>query len=164
MVENTRPVLGGSQMKPLGIYFELSEFTVSATAQRELISNVPTKRAMMSLRYLVKNLLDPLREYVGRPVRITSGYRSEQLNRLIGGSSTSQHMLGEAADIKCGDLPAELLADLIIKSGLDFGQLIWYSQSRGGHVHISCRDPLHQREVLSAPSAGGYVLISRDRE
>lgn len=146
-------------MKKLGRYFSIEEFTFSKTAQRELISNVPDPRAMMSIRYLVRELLDPLREFLGRPVHITSGYRSKELNKLIRGAVTSQHMLGEAVDIKVRGMKAEELTEQIIRSGLNFGQLIWYSQNRGGHVHISLRDPLHQKQILCAPDRGGYVFI-----
>lgn len=144
-------------MSKLGKYFSIREFTYSATAQRELITNVPDPRQMMAINYMVKHLLDPLRSELGRPVRITSGFRCQELNKIIGGSVTSQHMLGEAVDIKVADLDAEELATIIANSGLPFGQLIWYAAARGGHVHVSLRNPLHYRQMLSAPIRGGYT-------
>lgn len=144
-------------MKPLGKYFTIKEFTYSNTAQRELITNVPTPRQMMAIRYMVCHLLDPLRALIGKPIHITSGYRAPELNKLVGGSVTSQHMLGEAVDIKVRGMQAKELSKIIAESGLPFGQLIWYAPSRGGHVHVSLRDPLHNREMLSAPVRGGYV-------
>ncbi|MGA0946703.1 MAG: D-Ala-D-Ala carboxypeptidase family metallohydrolase, partial [Candidatus Nanopelagicales bacterium] len=99
----------------------------------------------------------PLRERLARPVKITGGYRTPQTNALIGGSKTSQHMVGEAVDIKVGGVPAEDLARAIVDFADDWDQVIWYAPSRGGHVHVSYTESrANRRQTLHAPASGGY--------
>ena len=81
-------------------YFTLKELTKSNEAKRNKINNVPTKQEEQNLVALVENILDPLREAYGKPIIVTSGYRCERLNKLVKGSKTSQHRLGQAADIR----------------------------------------------------------------
>ncbi len=83
----------------LSEHFELAEFLVSETAARRGIANEPTPEIIDNLRRLCQSVLEPLRVKLARPVVITSGYRSPALNRAIGGSPTSHHMQGRAADI-----------------------------------------------------------------
>jgi Uncharacterized protein conserved in bacteria len=80
--------------------FTLEEMFRSATAERRGIDNRPPKDIEENLTYLVKNVLQPLRNYVGVPIRVTSGYRSPALNRAVGGSPSSWHSHGCAADIQ----------------------------------------------------------------
>ena len=139
----------------LSEHFELKEFTDSSTAERDGIENSPSAGDIERLQYLVDNLLQPLRDLLVEPIYIRSGYRCLALNEAVGGSSTSQHMRGEAADIKVDGLDAEGLARFILNSGLGFQQLIYYAESRGGHVHISLSRPT-RGEVFYAPASGGY--------
>ena len=83
----------------LSEHFELAEFLVSETAARRGISNEPTPEVIENLRRLCQSVLEPLRVKLARPVVITSGYRSLALNRAVGGSPTSHHMQGRAADL-----------------------------------------------------------------
>ena len=83
----------------LSEHFELVEFLVSETAARRGIANEPTPEINENLRRLCQLVLEPLRVKLARPVVITSGYRSPALNRAIGGSPTSHHMQGRAADL-----------------------------------------------------------------
>ena len=83
----------------LSEHFTLSEFTRSATASARGIDNTPSPEAIDNLRALCREVLEPLRRQLDRPVVISSGYRSPKLNKLVGGVRTSQHMTGEAADI-----------------------------------------------------------------
>ena len=80
-------------------HFKLTEFTASATATRKQIANVPTQTEVENIRNLCTKVLEPLREFAGRPIRITSGFRSAALNKAVGGAPSSQHLKGEAADI-----------------------------------------------------------------
>lgn len=84
-------------------HFTLSEFTRSDAAQRNGIENVPSKAQAQNLECLCALILDPLRECIGHPIYITSGFRTKRLNRIIGGSATSAHMDGLAADFRVGD-------------------------------------------------------------
>lgn len=81
-------------------YFTLKELTRSVTAKNKGIDNTPGEAEKNNLIALVENVLDPLREAWGQPIIITSGYRCPALNRAVGGSATSQHVKGEAADIR----------------------------------------------------------------
>ena len=80
-------------------YFTISEMLKSDTARKHGIWNGATKEHEENLRALIENVLDPLRERYGKPLRVTSGYRCPKLNNLVGGTPNSQHMRGEAADI-----------------------------------------------------------------
>lgn len=139
-------------MGDLGRYFNLSEFERTSTG----LPNQAPSTAVRRLRLLVVDVLDPLRANLGRPVHVTSGYRTRQVNATINGSRTSQHMRGEAADIKVHGLSASAIVETIIALGLPVDQVIAYAPERGGHVHVS-RGSRHRRQVLWAPKDGGYT-------
>ena len=108
-------------------YFTIRELTKSTTAIKKGIDNTPTREVTSNLIYLIDNILDPLREAWGEPLIVTSGYRSPKLNKAVGGSATSQHVKGQAADIRTlKDTPEEnkRLFELVQKLGLPFDQLI----------------------------------------
>jgi hypothetical protein len=85
-------------------------------------------------------------------------YRVPLVNRAGSGSPTSQHMLGEAADIKVDGVAAEALAAAIVSLGVPFDQVLWYAPERGGHVHVSFTEKrTNRRQTLHAPAGGGYV-------
>ena len=118
-------------------YFHISEMLKSDTAIKNKLWNGAPKEAEENLRALVDEVLDPLREAYGRPIRVNSGYRCPRLNTLVGGTPNSQHMRGEAADIQPvvgneADLPE--LARILIENG-KFDQLILYPT----FIHVSYR-------------------------
>ena len=80
-------------------FFSLAELTRSETAARLKIDNTPNKAIIDNLQYGVDMVLDPLRRLYGQPIRINSGFRCEQLNKLVGGVTNSWHQVGNAADI-----------------------------------------------------------------
>lgn len=130
-------------------YFSMRELTASATAVRKKIDNTPDLQAKANLTALVANVLDPLREAYGKPIVVTSGYRSVKLNRAVGGASKSQHTAGQAADIRSvGDTVAEnrRLFNLIQELGLPFDQLI--DEYGYDWVHVSFADGKNRRQVL----------------
>lgn len=140
-----------------GKYFTWSELTASGAANRRGLDNTPDSTARRRLTSLVKVVLDPLRVRLGGPIKVTSGYRSKAVNDAIGGSKTSQHMRGEAVDM----MPPSALGALgfarwIDSTGIPYDQLIWYDLGRGGHVHISYRQSGNRRQILHAPTGGGY--------
>lgn len=119
-------------------YFTIKELTKSASATRLGFDNKPNKQQERNLINLVDNILDPLREKYGKPIIVTSGFRSEKLNRAIGGVKTSQHLTGEAADIRTvEDTPEEnkKLFDLAQELDLPFDQLI--NEYNYDWIHIS---------------------------
>lgn len=119
----------------------MAEFSVSATASTKGIPNVIPETVKPAIRALVLNLLQPLCDATGWHDQINSGYRSPEVNKLVGGVATSQHLKGEAADNmffkKVGGktvyiAPIEVLR-AAVASGLDFDQMIAYN----GFVHLS---------------------------
>jgi hypothetical protein len=137
----------------LSAHFYLHEFTDSQTASRRMIDNTPGAAEIAALRLLCEHILEPVRTHYNRPVRISSGYRSPELNRAIGGSSnTSQHMKGQAADF---EVLGQSNPDVCfwIRDNLQFDQLIleFYTpgQISSGWVHCSYRMPV-RRDVLTA--------------
>jgi len=138
----------------LGKWFSLEEFTVSQTATRRGIDNTPDNRVVDELRRLVHHILDPLRDITKSPITVSSGYRSPELNKAIGGSSTSQHCFGQAADINCPVIGPERLFNLIKGSKLPFDQLI---NEYGSWVHVSYSER-NRREVLVAKRVGGKTV------
>lgn len=119
-------------------HFDLWEMTRSTIAQRQRIENNPTHDDIRRMHYLMEKCLDPIREAWGNPIAVNSGYRSHPLNVAVGGSPSSQHLTGEAADITTGSLGGnKLLFDLIQQIGVDFDQLI--DENGYQWIHISCR-------------------------
>ena len=137
--------------------FTLEEFTKSQTATRLGIVNKPTQQHIFAMRKLCTYVLEPLRAHFGRPVRLSSGYRSARLNAQIGGSQTSQHSKGEAADIEVDGVSNHEVAEYI-RDHLPFDQLILEGAKRGvpksGWVHVSY-GPRMRRQVLTAKFKGG---------
>ncbi len=148
----------------VGQWFSLSEMTRTSTG----LSNQPEDDAYANLCRLVEEVLDPLRNDLGQPVRVTSGYRSPQVNAAVGGSRTSRHMLGLAADIKVKRMESTALAERIEElreqGVLDYDQVIAYAASRGGHVHVGLapEGSTPRRQMLWAPKGGGYEQYSFD--
>lgn len=116
----------------LSEHFRLSEFTRSATAIRHGIDNQPETEDIEALQSLCLNVLEPLRRRFG-VIRITSGYRSPKLNSMIGGSRTSQHMRGEAADIHVGSLEVARKMYDFIMANVEFDRLLL--EMKAGKVH-----------------------------
>ena len=139
-------------------YFTIQELTKSATAQRKGIDNSPSVQVRANLTALIEKVLDPLREAYGKPIVVTSGYRCEKLNRAVGGAASSQHVKGQAADIRSvQDTPEEnkKLFDLIVKLGLPFDQLI--NEYGFDWVHVSY-GPRHRRQKLKAVKRNGRTM------
>lgn len=114
--------------------FSYREFERSEVADAKHICNVITSFEVRdSILALTENVLQPLRDAWGKPLKVNSGYRCKALNAAVGGVPTSQHVKGEAADIAAGD-PVKL-ARLAVKLGLPFDQMILYPT----FVHFSHR-------------------------
>ncbi|MGD8305179.1 MAG: D-Ala-D-Ala carboxypeptidase family metallohydrolase [Ignavibacteria bacterium] len=125
----------------LSKHFQLSEFENSETAIKNNIDNAVPSNLIGNIRELCINILEPIREYHGA-LLVTSGYRTPELNALIGGSKNSQHMEGEAADIvSCTNLSAEMIYYIAMGLKLDYDQLIYERRQKNGEivewVHIS---------------------------
>ena len=128
-------------------YFTIAELCRSATARRLGIDNTPPASAVKALTVLVDEVLDPLREAWGGPIRVNSGYRCPELNEAVGGTPTSQHQRGEAADITVGSRSANrrLLA-LIKRLDLPVDQCIDEKGCRW--IHVSHRAGRNRRMYM----------------
>lgn len=115
-------------------YFIIEELTASATARARGINNTPSLAEVRNLTLLVERVLDPLRDAYGSPIIVNSGYRSKALNKAVGGSATSQHCKGMAADIRAKDGNNKRLFDLARRLG-GYDQLI--DENNLAWVHIS---------------------------
>ena len=138
----------------------LKEFIFSATAIRKGIYNgmnaVETKRAID----LCVNCFEPIRKKVDKPIKINSGFRCQQLNKIIGGSSgTSQHCKGEAMDL---DIQNRKIFDWIIDN-IKFDQLIYEygDDDAPDWIHISFRAEKNRKQVIRTNKTGGYMLYKR---
>lgn len=130
-------------------HFTIEELTRSATARRKGIPNLPNGEEKENLIALVDNVLDPLREKWGAPIIVTSGYRCAKLNRVVGGAAGSQHMKGQAADIRTvanTTMENKRLFDLAVKSGLPFDQLI--DEYGYNWIHISYNKKGNRKQIL----------------
>lgn len=135
--------------------FLWTEFELSATAKAHKIDNhVPDAVKPYTVDFC-KTVLQPLRDKVGKPITISSGYRCKKLNELVGGSPTSQHVTGEAADIKIATMRPLDVAQLIYDLRLPYDQLILYPT----WVHVSHRlFGINRRQVLYNKSYNGPHL------
>lgn len=119
--------------------FTLSEMTSSATAKRLNIDNTPNKNELECLKVLCQTVLQPIRDKRGTAITVTSGYRCEKLNNAVGGSKTSQHRFGQAADITLGNPRLNknlfnMILDMVKKNEIKVGQLIDEYNYRWIHV------------------------------
>ena len=133
----------------MGKYFTINELTKSSTAQRLHINNNPTQEVKDNLNALIDNVLDPLRELYGKPIIVNSGYRSFKLNKAVGGAKNSQHLVGQASDIRTVQNTKESnkeLFELIKNSKLPFDQLI--NEYDYNWVHVSY-SPRNRRQILT---------------
>ena len=143
-------------------HFTLEELTKSQTGDRLGIDNLPGSDALDCLKVLCARVLEPLRVHYG-PIFINSGYRCPDLNKAVGGASTSQHCLGQAADIEVagvanGDLAAWIAANL------DFDQVILECYRKGqpnsGWVHVSYKTSGNRKEQLTAAVSSGKMVYT----
>ena len=138
--------------------FSYYEFEHSDIAKEERITNVITAVEIRdAIKSLVDNLLQPLREAIKKPLKISSGYRCLKLNshHRIGGSPTSQHVMGEAADVWCATMTPYELACKVVELGLEYDQMILYP----GFVHLSFTERRGNRmQILYNKSYTGKKL------
>lgn len=138
--------------------FKLEEFEYSKTAVELDVPNSATPIIIKNLKALCVNLLQPLRTELAIPIFISSGYRCLAVNQMVGGSETSKHMSGQAADIYSTRTTPYKLAQAIIDMGLEFDQIILYPT----FVHVSYIIPTqtkqNRKQVLYNSSYTGKKL------
>ena len=119
--------------------FSLEEMCRSNTARVRGLPNVPNAEQVKNLQQLCENVLQPLRNHLGKPVVINSGFRSQAVNMAVGGAKNSQHTKGEAADIKCKDYLYAKEIYTWIMDNLEFDQVILERKGKAVWVHVSFR-------------------------
>lgn len=128
-------------------HFTIGELCASTTADARGIKNTPMLQETGNLKALADNVLDPLREWYGKPIYVNSGYRCPQLNRMVGGKPTSQHLKGEAADITAGSKEENRKLFAYIRANLTFDQLI--DEKDFSWVHVSFkRNGENRKQIL----------------
>ena len=145
-------------------HFSLRELTRSATAARHGVPNTPSDAEMDNIKFTAQKL-EQIRAYVGRPLIVTSCFRSERVNKLVGGSPTSAHRFGLAADCDAMGMTSLAFAKLLIKmrdeGKIAFDQLILEFPERGdgAWVHIGFKRNAPQRnQILTATKRGGKTV------
>lgn len=130
-------------------YFSIKELCKSNTAIKNKIDNHPTPEIEKNLTILIEHCLDPIREKFGKPITVTSGYRCEKLNKLVGGKPNSQHLKGQAADL-VGDTNTKTKEIFEIAKQLgNFDQLLFEKNSKGSiWVHISYKDSGNRKQCI----------------
>lgn len=128
----------------------LSECITSQTAERKKIDNTPNADVICALRLVAEKVFQPIREHFGKPIRVSSAYRSPKLNAAIGGSKTSQHVKGEALDLQGTNGVTNAQIYNYIKNNLDFDQLLWEygTDKEPAWVHVSYKPKGNRKQVL----------------
>ncbi|WJD64311.1 D-Ala-D-Ala carboxypeptidase family metallohydrolase [Pseudomonas kurunegalensis] len=134
-------------------HFTLDEMTVSQLAARDGFDNTPPPQARANLQLLC-GALEQVRALFDAPIIISSGYRSEKVNQLIGGSRNSQHVQGLAADFTVIEVSPRDTVRRISNSTIAFDQLI-LEFDRWVHLSVTCDTP--RRQVLTVRKGGGYL-------
>ena len=143
--------------------FTLNELTKSQEATRLGIDNTPNEEHILNLKLLCENVLQPIRDFYGMPLSVSSGYRSAALCEAIGSSSKSQHTKGQAADFEIFGIANSVLADFIVKN-LDYDQCIlefWNENDpNSGWVHCSFNSSGNRKQFLKAEKLNGRVVYT----
>ena len=130
----------------LSPHFTLEELTKTKTG----LSNIPNIEQTNQLRILCRDILEPIRNKIGMPLIVNSAFRSPYVNKSVGGVSTSQHLLGQAADIYCPSISStklyQIIDKLVIEGPLIIGQCILYKKSH--FVHVSLPSRTHENDFI----------------
>lgn len=143
-------------MNKISEHITLKEATFSTNAVRNGINNMPDDNVLSKMKIVAENVFEPLRKWYGNPIKITSFYRSPELNKAIGGSEDSQHCLGEAIDIDAG-VDNNKLFDWVVKN-LEYDQIIkeFGTEEEPAWIHISFsrRHPNRQMNLRAIKENG----------
>lgn len=145
-------------------HISYKEATQSQTAVRKGINNEPDAYQLQNMQVLAEKVFEPLREHFGVPIAINSFFRSQKLNKAIGGASGSQHTQGRAIDIDdtLGGVSNKQMFEYI-KANLDFDQLIWEfgNDNNPDWVHISyVSESENRKRVLKASKKNGKTVYT----
>jgi len=143
--------------------FTLNELTKSQEATRLGIDNIPNEEHIQNLKILCEKILQPIRDFYGMPVSVSSGYRSVALCEAIGSSSKSQHTKGQAADFEIFGVANKDVAEFIVKN-LEYDQCIlefWNENDpNSGWVHCSYSANGNRKQYLKAEKLNGRIVYT----
>jgi len=143
--------------KKISKYISFKEATDSNYAKQFNIDNKPNAEHIKNMEVLADNVFEPLREWVEKPIKVNSMFRSKELNTALKGSPTSSHMQGKAMDITSIDGKSNLEMFYYIKDNLDFDQLIWEYGKEPKWLHVSYENEKDNRkQVLVIKKKGIY--------
>lgn len=152
-------------MKPdtnISEHITYAEATVSNKAKQLGISNTPNEKELKAMKLLADKVFEPLRNWYGKPIQVTSFFRSAKINKAIGGvqrgNTVSQHARGEAVDIDTTSDNRKLFD--YIKDNLPFDQLIWENgdDNTPGWIHVSYTETRNRKQVLRAVRKNGKII------
>ena len=150
-----------SGLENLSKHFTIKELTYSDTAIRLGIDNSPTEQVLINLQNVVQFILEPVRNYFDKPIKINSGYRSEELCKVIGSKPTSQHTLGEAVDFEVIGIPNQVASEWLVNN-LDYDQCIleyWNPDVyNSGWIHCSYKPLGNRKMYLKAYVSNGRTV------
>ena len=148
----------------LSEHLSLNEVTTSGTTKRLGIDNTPTPEHLANLKLVAEKIFEPIRKHFGKPIKVSSGYRSKALNAAVPGLSlTSQHCSGEALDLDQDGMTTGITNKMVfeyVKNNLNFDQLIWEfgTDSNPDWVHVSWESTGKQRkQILKATRVNGVA-------
>ena len=135
-----------------------AEATASNKAKQLGISNTPNEKELQTMKLLAEAVFEPLRKWYGKPIQVTSFFRSAKINKAIGGSATSQHSLGQAIDIDTVSDNRKLFD--YIKGNLPFDQLIWENgdDNTPAWIHVSYTETRNRKQILRATRKNGKTV------
>ena len=136
-------------------HFTLGELCASPWATRNGVDNIPPEHLLGNIGAL-SDVLEEVRTRIGKPIIISSGYRSPEVNKAIGGSATSAHCQGLAADITVKGMSSRQLAKLIMNMNLDYDQLIY----EGNWVHLGISTGKPRKQELTAHFGGSKTTYT----
>ena len=148
-------------MKRISKHISYKEAVGSNYAKQYGIKNKPNEEQVENMKLLAEKVFEPLREWVGCPIRVNSMFRSLELNTALKGSKTSSHMKGEAMDITsmaCGKENCKSNLEMFhyIKDNLEFDQLIWEFGKEPKWLHVSYNKDKNRKQVLVTKKRGVY--------
>ncbi len=133
-------------MRMISKHISADEATKSITAIRLKIDNSPSEEVLKNMEAVANNCFEPLREWYGKPIKVNSFYRSKELNKAVGGSATSDHMIGASIDMDAGSRAENKKLFDWCKANLKFKQLI--NEYDYSWVHISFLEGRNNNQVL----------------
>ena len=148
-------------MKRISKHISYKEAVGSNYAKQKGIKNKPNEEQVENMKLLAEEVFEPLREWVGCPIKVNSMFRSLELNTALKGSKTSSHMKGEAMDITsmaCGKENCKSNLEMFhwIKDNLEFDQLIWEFGKEPKWLHVSYNKDNNRKQVLVTKKRGVY--------